>query len=407
MRAMGKRSVLFGVVGALAAVSAASAGGSSTPGVTSKQILIGGTTPLSGPASAYAAVAKGADAYFKYVNAHGRVFGRSIKYKYEDDAYDPSQTIQKTRDLVQNDKVFAIYNTLGTEQNLAVRSYLNQLKVPQLLVASGGSTWGSDHKKYPWTIGFQPRYWGEASIYGHYIAKTRPNARIGILYQNDDYGKELIAGFQHALGKRAKLIVSKQGYDVTDTDVKSQIARLKAKRVNTLMVFATPKFAIQSYSSARVLGWRPLVFLNAVASASNTMTIASLASSKRQTEGSISLAFLKDPINPRWTNDKAVKLFRTILKKYNGGEGLTDYYNIYGMSSAFTLVDALKHAGKSPTRAGIMRAVTHLNEQNNPFVLPGIVVRTTSTDHFPIAQARLQRYHNGNWVYFGSIVHIG
>jgi branched-chain amino acid transport system substrate-binding protein len=407
MRAVGKGRVIFSVLCALGIVSAASAGGSSTPGVTAKQILIGGTTPLSGAASAYAAVAKGADAYFKYVNDHGGVFGRSIKYKYTDDAYDPSQTIQKVRDLVQNDKVFAIYNTLGTEQNLAVRSYLNQLKVPQLLVASGASTWGSDYKKYPWTIGYQPSYKGEATLYGRYIAKAKPRARIGVLYQNDDYGKELLAGLQRGLGKKAKLIVSKQGYDVTDTDVKSQIARLKSKRANTLMVFATPKFAIQSYSSARVLGWHPLVFVNVVASASNTMTIASLASSKRQTEGSISLAFLKDPVSPRWTNDKAVKLFRTILKKYNGGEGLTDYYNIYGMSSAFTLVDALKRGGKSLTRASVMRAVTHLNERNNPFVLPGIVVRTTSTDHFPIAQARLQRYHNGQWIYFGSLVRVG
>ena len=407
MRAMGKSRVLFGVLGALVVVSAASAGGSATPGVTSKQILIGGTTPLSGPASAYAAVAKGADAYFKYVNARGGVFGRSIKYKYVDDAYDPSQTIQKTRDLVQNDKVYAIYNTLGTEQNLAVRSYLNQLKVPQLLVASGASTWGNDYKRYPWTIGYQPSYKGEAALYGRYIAKSRPTARIGVLYQNDGYGKELVAGLQRGLGKKAKLIVSKQGYDVTDTDVKSQVARLKSKRANTLMVFATPKFAIQSYSSARLLGWRPLVFVNVVASASNTMTIASLASSKQQTEGSISLAFLKDPINPRWTNDKAVKLFRTILKKYNGGEGLTDYYNVYGMSSAFTFFDALKHAVKNPTRASVMRAVTHLNERSNPFVLPGVSVRTTSTDHFPIAQARLQRYHNGHWVYFGPLVRVG
>src|SRR5947199_3525685 len=400
MRAMGKRSVLFGVVGALAAVSAASAGGSATPGVTAKQILIGGTTPLSGPASAYAAVAKGAEAYLKYVNDHGGVFGRSIKYKYVDDAYDPAQTIQRTRDLVQNEKVFAIYNTLGTEQNLAVRSYLNQLNVPQLLVASGASTWGNDFKKYPWTIGYQPSYKGEATIYGRYIAKTRPNARIGVLYQNDDYGKELVAGLQRGLGQKAKLIVSKQGYDVIDTDVKSQIARLKSKKANTLMVFATPKFAIQSYSSARLLGWRPLVFVNVVASASNTMTIASLASSKRQTEGSLSIAFLKDPVNPRWKGDKAVTLFRTILKKYNGGQGLTDVYNVYGMSSAFTLVDALKHAGKNPTRASVMLAVTHLEERNNPFVLPGIFIRTTPTYHFPIGQSRLQRYQNRNKINF-------
>ena len=406
MRAM-KGRVLFGVLCALAVVSAASAGGTATPGVTSKQILIGGTTPLSGPASAYAAVAKGANAYFSYVNDHGGVFGRKIEYKYVDDAYDPSQTIPKVRDLVQNDKVFAIYNVLGTQQNLAIRSYLNQLKVPQLLDATGASTWGTDYKKYPWTIGYQPSYRGEGAIYGRYIVKNRPQARIGILYQNDEYGKELISGLERGLGKKAKLIVSKQGYDVTDTDVKSQIARLKSKKVNTLMVFATPKFAIQSYSSARLLGWRPLVFVNVVASASNTMTIAALASSKRQTEGSISLAFLKDPINPRWVNDKAVKLFRTILKKYNGGEGLTDYYNVYGMSSAFTLVDALRHSGKNLTRASVMHAVTHLNERNNPFVLPGIVVKTTATSRFPITQARLERYHNGQWVYFGPLVHVG
>jgi branched-chain amino acid transport system substrate-binding protein len=400
---------VFVVCAAVAVMAAASAGARpvATPGVSSDEIHIGSSVPLSGEAAIAGNVARGIDAYFKYVNDHGGVLGRSIKYKYEDDAYDPSQTIAKVRDLVQSDKVFAIYNTLGTEQNLAVRSYLNQLKVPQLLVASGASTWGNDYKKYPWTIGYQPSYCGEAAIYGRYIAKTRPTARIGVLYQNDAYGKELIAGLQRGLGKKANLIVSKQGYDVTDTDVKSQIARLKSKKVNTLMVFATPKFAIQSYSSARLLGWRPLVFVNVVASASNTMTIAALASSKRQTEGSISLAFLKDPINPRWVNDKAVKLFRTILKKYNGGEGLTDYYNVYGMSSAFTLVDALRHSGKNPTRASVMHAVTHLNERNNPFVLPGIVVKTTATSRFPITQARLERYHNGQWVYFGPLVHVG
>ena len=402
---MGKSRVLFCLVAAVVAVSAASARGSAPPGVTSKQILIGGTTPLSGPASAYAAVAKGANAYLKYVNARGGVFGRSIKYKYVDDAYDPSQTIQRTRDLVQNDHVFAIYNTLGTETNLAIRSYLNQLKVPQLFVASGASTWGKDYKKYPWTIGYQPSYLAEGTIYGRYIVKNRPKARIGVLYQNDDYGKELVAGLERGLGSKKKLIVSKQGYDVTDNDVKSQIARLKSKKANTLMIFATPKFAIQSYSQARQLGWRPQVFVNAVSSAANVMTIATLYS-PRQTEGSMSIVFLKDPTDRRWARDRAVRLFRTILKKYNGGKGLKDVYNVYGMSSAFTLVDALKHAGKNPTREGVMRAVTHLNERNNPFLLPGISVRTTSSDHFPLSQAKLERYHAGRWVYFGPLVSV-
>jgi ABC-type branched-subunit amino acid transport system substrate-binding protein len=391
----------------LVVASAATAGGSSTPGVTSKQILIGGTTPISGPASAYAAVAKGADAYFKYVDAHGGVNGRSIKYKYVDDGYDPSQTIQRTRDLVQNDKVFAIYNTLGTETNLSIRSYLNQLKVPQLFVASGASTWGKDYKKYPWTIGYQPSYLAEGTIYGRYVAKNIRKAKIGVLYQNDDYGKELVGGLERGLRAKKKLIVSKQGYDVTDNDVKSQIARLKSKKANVLMIFATPKFAIQSYAQARQLGWRPKTFVNAVSSAANVMTIATMSSSRRQTEGSISIVFLKDPTDPRWAKDRAVKLFRTILKKYNGGKGLSDVYNVYGMSSAFTFVDALKHAGKNPTRASIMRAVTHLNERNNPFLLPGVSVKTSARDHFPLAQAKLERYHNGRWVYFGSLVGVG
>jgi branched-chain amino acid transport system substrate-binding protein len=407
VKAVGRGRVILALLCALAIVSAASAGGSATPGVTSKQILIGGTTPLTGPASAYAAVAKGADAYFKYVNAHGGVNGRKIKYDYVDDAYDPSQTIQKTRDLVQNEKVFAIYNTLGTETNLAIRSYLNQLKVPHLFVASGASTWGKDYKKYPWTIGYQPSYLAEGTIYGRYLARTRPKAKIGVLFQNDDYGKELTSGLEHGLGAKKKLIVSKQGYDVTDNDVRSQIARLKSKQANVLMVFATPKFAIQSYATARQLGWKPLVVVNAVSSAANVMTIASLSSSKATTEGSISIVFLKDPTDPRWAKDKAVRLFRSILKKYNGGKGLKDVYNVYAMSSAFTLVDALRHAGKNLTRAGVMRAATHLDERNNPFLLPGIAVRTSPTDHFPLAQAKLERYHKGRWVYFGSLVSVG
>jgi branched-chain amino acid transport system substrate-binding protein len=406
MRVMGKGGVILGALVALLVASAASAGGSSTPGVTAKEIFIGGTTPLTGPASAYASVATGADSYFKYVNDHGGVNGRKIKYKYVDDAYDPSQTIQKTRDLVQNDKVFAIYNTLGTATNLSIRSYLNQLKIPQLFVASGASTWGKDCKKYPWTIGYQPSYLAEATIYGRYVLKAKPKARIGVLYQNDDYGNELLSGLERGLGAKKKLIVSKQGYDVTDTDVKSQIARLKSKRADTLMIFATPKFAIQAFSTARQLGWRPLAFVNAVSSAANIMQIAALSSSKKQTEGAISTVYLKDPTDPRWAKDKAVRLFRSILKKYNGGKGLTDVYNVYGMASAFTLVDALKHAGKNLTRPGIMRALTHLSERSNPFVLPGISVRTTPKSRFPIVQAKLERYHNGRWVFFGPVVSV-
>jgi len=396
--------LLAGALGALALATAAT-GAASETGVTSSQVLIGGTTPLSGNASAYQSVAKGAAAYFRWVNAHGGVNKRKIKYVYKDDGYDPSKTADKTRELVQQDKVFAIFNSLGTEQNLATRAYLNAIKVPQLFVASGATTFGKDYKQYPWTIGYQPNYRAEGTIYGRYLAKTNPKARIGVLYQNDDYGKDLLAGLRNGLGKKAKLIKSRQNYDVTDDQVQSQVARLKAAKVNTVMLFATPKFAIQMYVYAQKLGWKPRVYVNAVASAANIMGLATAGTSKKQTEGSISLVFLKDPTDPKWKKDAGTKLYRSIMKKYKGGNP-NDVYAVYGMSVAHTFVAALKKAGKNPTRASIMRAATSLNVKNDPFLLPGMSVHTTKTDHFPLDQAKLQRYHNGRWVSFGGLFRV-
>ena len=392
------------VLGALALAAGAS-GAASETGVTSTQVLIGGTTPLSGPASAYQSVAKGAAAYFAYVNAKGGVNKRKIKYLYKDDAYDPSKTVDDTRELVQQDKVFAIFNSLGTDQNLAIRSYLNALKVPQLFVASGATTFGSDYKQYPWTIGYQPNYRAEGTIYGRYVVKHAPKARIGVLYQGDDYGKDLLAGLQRGLGKKAALIKSKQSYNVDDPDVQSQIAKLKAAKVNTLMVFATPKFAIQAYVYAAKLAWRPLVFMNAVSSAANIMGLSTAATSKKQTEGSIAIVFLKDPTDPTWRNNAGMKLYRSIMKKYKGGNP-NDVYAVYGMSVAHTFVEALRKAGKNPTRESIMKAAGSLNVTNDPFLLPGISVKTSSTDHFPLDQAKLQRYHNGHWVSFGGLFRV-
>ena len=391
-------------LGALALATVAS-GAASETGITPTQVVIGGTTPLSGPASAYQSVAKGAAAYFRYVNAKGGVNKRKIKYIYKDDAYDPSKTIDKTRELVQQDKVFAIFNSLGTEQNLATRAYLNASKVPQLFVASGGTTFGKDYKQYPYTIGYQPNYRAEGTIYGRYVAKTSPKARIGVLYQNDDFGKDLLTGLRNGLGKKAKQIVSKQGYEVTDSDVQSQMARLKAAKVNTLMVFATPLFTIQSFVYAHKLGWTPKVYVNAVSSAANIMGLAKAGAGQKQTEGSISIVFLKDPTDAHWAKDAGVKLYRSIMKRYQGGNP-NDVYAVYGMSVAHTFVAALKKAGKNPTRVGIMKAATSLNVKNDPFLLPGITVKTSATDHFPLDQAKLQRYHNGHWVSFGGLFRV-
>jgi branched-chain amino acid transport system substrate-binding protein len=401
---MGRK--LHVLLGALVALGlAAVASGAGTPGVTSTEVLIGGTTPLSGPASAYQSVAKGAAAYFKYVNGKGGVNKRKIKYLYKDDAYDPAKTSEKTRELVQQDKVFAIFNSLGTEQNQATRAYLNAIKVPQLFVASGATTWGKDSKTYPWTIGYQPNYQAEGTIYGRYVAKTSLKARIGVLYQNDDYGKDLLKGLSKGLGSKAKLVVSKQNYDVTDADVQSQIARLKAARVNTLMLFATPKFAIQSYVYAHKLGWKPTVYVNAVSSAANIMGLSTVGTSKKQTNGSLSIVFLKDPTDTHWAKDPGVKLYRSIMKRYKGGNP-NDVYAVYGMSAAHTFVEALKKAGKNPTRASIMKAANSLNIKNDPFLLPGMTVKTGAGDRFPLDQAKLERYVNGHWVVFGGLFRV-
>src|SRR5690349_22302911 len=322
--------ILF-VLGALALATVAS-GAASETGITPTTVTIGGTTPLSGPASAYQSVAKGAAAYFAYVNSKGGVNKRKIKYIYKDDGYDPSKTTDATRELVQQDKVFAIFNSLGTDQNLAIRSYLNALKIPQLFVASGATTFGKDYKQYPYTIGYQPNDRAEGTIYGRDVAKNSPKARIGVLYQNDDYGKDLLAGLRNGLGKKASLIVSKQGYDVEDPDVQSQVAKLKSARVKNLMLFATPKFAIQAYVYAHKLGWKPTVYVNAVSSAANIMGLATAGTTKKQTEGSISIVFLKDPTDPHWAKDAGVKLYRSIMKKYKGGNP-NDVYAVYGMRS--------------------------------------------------------------------------
>jgi branched-chain amino acid transport system substrate-binding protein len=398
------RYLILSVLGALALATVAS-GAASETGVTSTQVLIGGTTPLSGPASAYQSVAKGAAAYFAYVNSKGGVNKRKIKYIYKDDGYDPSKTTDATRELVQQDKVFAIFNSLGTDQNLAIRSYLNALKIPQLFVASGATTFGKDYKQYPYTIGYQPNYRAEGTIYGRYIVKHQPKARIGVLYQDDDYGKDLLAGLQRGLGKKASLIKSKQSYNVDDPDVQSEVAKLKAAKVNTLMVFATPKFAIQAYVYSAKLAWKPLVYMNAVSSAANVMGLSTAATSKKQTEGSISIVFLKDPTDPSWKSNSGMKLYRSIMKKFRGGNP-NDVYAVYGMSVAHTFVEALKKAGKNPTRASIMHAADTLNVTNDPFLLPGISVKTNATDHFPLDQAKLQRYHNGHWVAFGGLFRV-
>jgi len=390
------------LAGAIAAGATAST--SADPGITSKTILLGGTSPLSGTASAYASIARGADAYFKYVNSRGGVNGRTITYKYVDDAYNPVQTVQATRQLVEQEKVFAIFNALGTEHNAATRDYLNAARVPQLFVASGGTTFGRDYKKYPWTtIGFLPSYQAEGWIYGKYLARTKPGAKIAVLFQNDDYGKDLLAGLKQGIARSKVKIVAAEPYEVTAPDVQSQIAKLKASGGNVLALFATPRHAIQGYVFANRLAWRPLIVNNAVSSASNIMTLASEGNTNKSVENSISIVFLKDPTDAKWRNDAAIKLYRSVMSRYAKGANVKDVFHVYGMAVAYEMVKVLKAAGKNLTRVTVMTQMRHLNDASNPFLLPGIVVKTSATERFPIEQALLQRWSKGSWKSFGGL----
>ena len=401
---MARRLLLIAAVLFTLGIPSALGGSSADPGITPTSIHIGGTTPLTGSAQAFQSVAKGAEAYFKYVNSRGGVNKRKIDYEYLDDEYNPSKTVQQTRILVQDKHVFAIFNSLGTEQNEAIRPYLNELDVPQLFAASGATTWGRDYRQYPWTIGYQPTYIAEGAMYGNYLRRTMPKAKIAILYQDDSYGNDLIQGLQRGLGPRKANIVARAGYAASDDNVQSQVARLRSSKAGVLMLFTTPKFTIQAYQFVNGLGWKPKIFVNAVSSASNVMSISSSRGQNKRVEGSISIVFLKDPNDPKWRRDPGVLLYRKIMRRAGLGAKIKDVYNMYGMSAAFTFVDALKHAGKNPTRRSLMNAATHLNERNNPFLLPRMSIKTTSTEHFPIDQARLQRWHNGRWISFGGLL---
>jgi branched-chain amino acid transport system substrate-binding protein len=399
-----KRAGLVVLAALALPVPAADGRPAGTPGVTAKQILIGGTVPLTGPASPFGVVGPAANAYFKYVNAHGGVHGRRIRYLYRDDAYDPAKTLDQTRELVEQDKVFAIFNTVGTEHSLAIRGYLNALKIPELFAGTGAAKIGRGYRQYPWTIGYLPSFEGEGAIYGRYVVAHRPKAKIAVLYENSDYGNDLLRGLRRGLGRHASQIVAQASYEVTDTDVRSQIAKLAASKADTFMLFALPTYAIGSFVTAYKLGWFPRIFVSAVSIEPTIMSIARSNTHGRETNGALSFAFVKDPTSPVWKKDPAVRLYRKIMKRYLPKGRLGDVYNWYGMTVAYSMVDALRHAGKNPTRASLLRAATHMNEKRNPFLLPGVHVKTSPTNYFPISKARMARYKKNLWVLFGPLV---
>ena len=386
----------------IAAAALALSTPAATPGITPTQITLGATIPITGPAAAYGSVGRGADAYFKYVNSKGGVFGRKIDYKYLDDEFDVAKTITLTRQLVEQDQVFAIFNSVGTEHALAIRSYLNDRKVPQLFIGSGVSKLATEHARYPWSMGYLPSFAGEGAVYGRYIAAHRPKARIAVLYENSDFGKDMLNGLRRGLGGKGK-IVGTQAYEVADADVASQLAKLKSSGADTLMLFATPKFAIFGYVGAFRLGWHPQVYVTSVSISPDIMKISRVATSRKQVEGSVSIAFVKDPTAKQWAKDRTVRLYKSIMQRFLPSAKSDDVFNYYGMAVAYTMVDTLRKAGRNLTRAGVLKAATHLNEVN-PFLLPGVRIQTSPSDYYPMDKVKLARYKSDHWQFFGNLV---
>ena len=404
---MGKRRVFLtgaALAVVLGLVLPAANAGPSTPGVSARLVTIGGTFPLTGPASLYAPIPAAMKAYFSYINARkgpdGRrgVFGRQIDFRYYDDGYNPANTVQLTRKLVEQDKVFAVVGTLGTVPNLAIRPYLNAGKVPQLLVATGAATWGRDWKQYPWTTGWQPSYQLEGNIYGQSIARNSPNAKIAVLYQNDDYGKDYLAGLKAGLGAKAGNIVDAEPYDATASDVKSQLAQLRATGATVFCIFATPKFTIQSYVIARALGWAPpVIYTNSVSATEYFLSIAQKSGGGDLVDRTLSVAFAKDPASSRWNDDPAMILYRKILARYAPQLNANDYLNYYGVAVAEAFVELLTTAGPNPTRDGIVKAYRSW-DQANPFLLPGNRQHTDATNQFPITGEVIVKFTDGAFV---------
>ena len=371
------------------------------PGATDTEIKIGQTMPYSGPASAYGTIGKAEAAYFKMINDQGGINGRKINLVSLDDGYSPPRTVEQIRRLVEEEEVLFTFQTLGTPPNTAIQKYMNAKKVPQLFVATGATKWG-DPEHYPWTMGWQPPYQHESHIYAKYILKNKPTAKIAILYQNDDYGKDYLKGFKDGLGdKAASMIVAEVSYEVSDPSIDTQIVTLQASGADTFFNITTPKFAAQAIRKAYDIGWKPQQFLNNVSiSIATVLQPAGLEKSV----GLISSGYIKDPNDPSWKDEKATKDYLAFMKKYYPDGAPEDINNVYGYSVAQTLVPVLKQCGDDLTRENIMRQAANLKDLELPMLLPGIRINTSPTDFYPIEQAQLIRFDGKTWVRFGELM---
>ncbi|MGB5901669.1 MAG: ABC transporter substrate-binding protein [Xanthobacteraceae bacterium] len=370
-------------------------------GASDTEIKIGNIEAYSGPASAYGIIGKTEEAYFKMINDQGGIKGRKIKFITYDDGYSPPKTVEQTRKLVESDEVLFIFNPLGTPTQSAVHKYMNAKKVPQLFIASGSSKW-DDAKNFPWTMGYQPSYRSEARIFAKYILTTKPDAKVAVLYANDDFGKDYLLGLKDVFGDKAsKLIVAEESYENSEPTIDSHIVKLKGTGADVFVNISTPKFAAQAIKKMHEIGWKPMHLMTDVSiSIGAVMKPAGLDAS----EGVLSAGYLKDAADPQWKDDAGMKKFMAFVDKYMPGANVTDANMVYGYSAAQTMVHVLEKCGDDLTRANVMKQAASIDKFVPDTLLPGVHVKTSAADFAPIEQLKMMKFSNGKWDLFGEVL---
>ena len=377
------------------------AAGQYGPGVSDTEIKIGNTVPYSGPASAYGAIGKADAAYFAMINDQGGINGRKINFISRDDGYSPPKTVEVVRQLVEEEHVLLLFNTLGTPPNTAIQGYLNENKVPHVFIASGADKW-NDPKNHPWTMGWIPSYRIEARIYARHILEKLPNAKIAVLYQNDDFGKDYLIGLREGLGDKAdKLIIATQTYETTDPTVDSQIVSLQGSGADVLLTAAIPKFAAQAIRKVYDIGWKPTHFLTSVSSSVGSVM---RPAGPEKGVGIISAAYLKEPTDPQWQNTPEYKEWLAWMKKYNTSGNIADANNVAGYSYTQTMVAVLKACGDNLTRENVMKQAASIHNLTQPMLLPGITISTSPTDFAPVKQMQMAKFDGTTWQLFGEVI---
>jgi branched-chain amino acid transport system substrate-binding protein len=371
------------------------------PGATDTEIKIGNIMPYSGPASAYGVIGKTQAAFFQMINEKGGINGRKINFISYDDGYSPPKAVEQARKLVESDEVLLVFQSLGTPSNSAIQKYMNQKKVPQLFVATGATKWG-DPKRFPWTMGWQPNYQSEGRIYAHYILTNHPDGKIAVLYQNDDYGKDLLKGLKDGLGAKASMVVGEVPYEVADPTVDSQVVSLKASGADIFISVTTPKFAAQSIRKVAEIGWKPAVNIvnNVGSSVGGVLKPAGFENAK----GVLSANYYKDALDPSWKDDPAMKEWTAFMDKYYPDGDKSNGSNVYAYLASETLVQVLKQCGDNLTRENVMKQAANLKDVEFGLLLPGIKINTSATDFFPIEQEQMMRFTGERWELFGPVI---